>query len=104
MPSLSIRQVDRSASRKLVVSMVPAALIWVAACSGDAPAAPATTQPPSSTAPSLPAGPNGCARTSVGLTPLTDLGSGTYQGQSGGLYSAGANARPASHEAAGIAL
>jgi hypothetical protein len=42
-----------------------------------------------------------CTRTSVGLTPLDDLGTGSYQGAQGGLYPAGANARPAAHERAG---
>jgi lysophospholipase L1-like esterase len=39
-----------------------------------------------------------CTRTSVGFTPLNDLGSGTYQGIEGGLYPGGSNARPASHD------
>src|SRR5712691_3083122 len=39
-----------------------------------------------------------CAVISVGFTPLEDLGSGTYQGFPGGLYPAGANTRPSSHE------
>ena len=38
------------------------------------------------------------------LVPLTDLGSGKYQGFEGGLYPDGTNTRPASHEAAGLAL
>jgi hypothetical protein len=38
------------------------------------------------------------------LVPLTDLGTGKYQGFEGGLYPEGANARPASHESAGLAL
>lgn len=46
----------------------------------------------------------GCSRTSVGFTPLTDLGASTYQGQSGGLYGGGSNAMPSSHLAAGLAL
>lgn len=46
---------------------------------------------------------SGCARTSTGLTPLSDLLSGSYHGEPGGLY-AGGNTRPASHEAAGLAL
>ncbi len=44
------------------------------------------------------------SRTSVGLTPLNDLGSSFYQGKQGGLYPGGANVRPAAHEAAGVAL
>lgn len=46
----------------------------------------------------------GCAVTSVGLTPLTDLASGSYQGQIGGLYPGGSNARPGLHDAAGIGI
>jgi hypothetical protein len=38
------------------------------------------------------------------LVPLTDLGTGKYQGFEGGLYPDGSNTRPASHEAAGLAL
>jgi hypothetical protein len=40
-----------------------------------------------------------CTRTSVGLTPLDDLGTGTYQGQEGGLYPGGTNIRPPTHDA-----
>jgi hypothetical protein len=39
-----------------------------------------------------------------GLVPLTDLGTGKYQGFEGGLYPGGSNARPANHEAAGLEL
>jgi hypothetical protein len=42
-----------------------------------------------------------CTRTSVGLTPLTDLGAGAYRGEEGGLYPEGVNERPAAHERAG---
>jgi len=45
----------------------------------------------------------GCARTSVGFTPISDLGTRTYKGQAGGLYPNGSNTRPASHESAGLA-
>ncbi|MBI1851413.1 MAG: hypothetical protein HYR85_13820, partial [Planctomycetes bacterium] len=44
-----------------------------------------------------------CSRTSVGFTPLVDLGSGTYHGEEGGLYPGGSNSRPAAHDAAGLA-
>ncbi len=45
-----------------------------------------------------------CGNTSTGKVPLTDLGSNTYQGFPGGLYGNGSNARPAAHEAAGVAI
>lgn len=44
-----------------------------------------------------------CNETSVGKTPLNDLGSGTYQSQQGGLYPGGINSRPSVHQAAGLA-
>jgi hypothetical protein len=43
-----------------------------------------------------------CDSTSKGFTPISDLGSGTYQGFEGGLYPGGANAPPATHLAAGV--
>jgi hypothetical protein len=45
-----------------------------------------------------------CARTSVGLTPLPDLGRGTYRGYQGGLYPDGLNQPPTSYAQAGLAL
>jgi hypothetical protein len=45
-----------------------------------------------------------CNRTTVGYVPLTDLGTGTYQGFDGGLYAGGSNLRPAGHDAAGRAI
>ncbi len=36
--------------------------------------------------------------------PLTDLGTGSYMGQQGGLYPGGTNARPAVHETAGLGI
>lgn len=43
-----------------------------------------------------------CDQTSVGLTPLNDLGAGLYLNQfQGGLYPGGANVLPAAHAAAG---
>lgn len=45
-----------------------------------------------------------CAAPPTGFTPLTDLGTGTYQGVEGGLYPGGANHRPDAHEAAGLAI
>src|SRR5262249_45150444 len=44
-----------------------------------------------------------CTRTSVGLTPINDLGSGVYLGQfQGGLYPGGQNAVPANHASVGM--
>ncbi|MCX5199500.1 hypothetical protein OOK31_37455 [Streptomyces sp. NBC_00249] len=45
-----------------------------------------------------------CAHTSTGLVPLTDLGTGTYQGAQGGLYPGGTNTRPSAHHTAGVNL
>jgi hypothetical protein len=45
-----------------------------------------------------------CTLTNTMHTPLNDLGAGTYQGFAGGLYPNGANTRPPTHEAAGLAL
>ena len=42
------------------------------------------------------------AKTSTPLTALTDLGTGTYLGQEGGLYPNGSNVRPSSHDADGV--
>jgi hypothetical protein len=44
-----------------------------------------------------------CAQTSVGLTPLIDLGTGTYHGYPGGLYPGGSDQPPASYEQVGLA-
>ncbi len=44
-----------------------------------------------------------CANTSVGFVPLMDLGTGTYQGYEGGLYSGGANVPSPAHAARGLA-
>ncbi|MCY0952966.1 hypothetical protein [Streptomyces sp. H27-S2] len=42
-----------------------------------------------------------CTYTKSGLVPLNDLGTGTYQGRTGGLYPGGSNTRPAAHNTAG---
>lgn len=42
-----------------------------------------------------------CSRTSVGLTPITDLGKGTYKGTEGGLYPGGVNTPPGGYLASG---
>ena len=47
-------------------------------------------------------GPN-CSRTSVGFTPLSDLGQGTYRGFQGGLYPGGSNTPPSAYLKAGLA-
>jgi len=45
-----------------------------------------------------------CAMTSVGLTPIDDLGTGHYLGQyQGGLYPGGLNTMPAAHATEGAA-
>jgi hypothetical protein len=43
-----------------------------------------------------------CSNTSVGFTPLIDLGPGFYQGFEGGLYPGGSIVRPMAHEIAGL--
>lgn len=45
-----------------------------------------------------------CAGTSTGMIPVNDLGPGFYKGVQGGLYPGGSNARPAAHEAGGVAI
>lgn len=45
--------------------------------------------------------PADCTYTKSGLVPLNDLGTGTYQGLTGGLYPGGSNTRPAAHNTAG---
>ncbi len=42
--------------------------------------------------------------TGVPITALNDLGTGTYLGAEGGLYPSGSNLRPASFDAAGVAI
>ncbi len=42
-----------------------------------------------------------CSNTSVGFTPLNDLGAGAYLGHQGGLYPGGSNIPPAAHAQAG---
>jgi len=45
-----------------------------------------------------------CSQTSVGFTPIMDLGTGTFNGWEGGLYANGSNALPQAHAAAGAAI
>jgi hypothetical protein len=70
----------------------------LAACGGSSPTTPAN--PPQNPTPTS----ANCAATTVGLTPLSDLRSGTYKGEPGGLYPGRSNVRPAAHEAAGLAI
>jgi hypothetical protein len=49
-----------------------------------------------------PIGATGCARTSIGQTPLNDLATGTYKGERGGLYPGGTNGRSGMHESEGL--
>ena len=44
-----------------------------------------------------------CGGTSVGLTPLNDLGTGTYQGFAGGLYPGGEIEPPDAYADVGLA-
>jgi lysophospholipase L1-like esterase len=78
-------------------------LVSVIGCSGhDGPVAPTQTSAVT-TVPPPAAGATGCARTSTGMTPLTEL-RGMYSGQPGGLYPGGSNQVPSGHLAAGVAL
>jgi len=43
-------------------------------------------------------------KTSIPVVAVNDLGTGTYLGSEGGLYPNGSNVRPASHDAAGVAI
>ncbi len=51
-----------------------------------------------------PASGQNCSNTSVGFTPLNDLGPGLHQGFQGGLYPGGSNARPTAHEVGGLKM
>jgi len=85
--------------------MRPGVVAALACCVGTL-ACGSSSAPPSPTPaaqPTPPASATGCARTSVGLTPLTDLGAGSYKGEPGGLYGEGSNVRPAGHETEGRA-
>lgn len=84
-------------SRAWLAGIVAAAL--TAGCGGQS--SPPAPSSPSSGVP--PPAATGCTRTSVGLTPISDLRGGTYRGQGGGLYPDGSNVRPGSHEAEGLA-
>jgi hypothetical protein len=45
-----------------------------------------------------------CSLTSTGIIPLNDLGPGSYNGFTAGLYPAGLNTPPAAHAAAALAI
>ena len=45
-----------------------------------------------------------CTTTTVGFTPINDLGTSYFRGYQGGLYQDGANSRPYSHNAAGTTI
>jgi hypothetical protein len=51
-----------------------------------------------------PCGAGNCSQTSIGQTPINDLGTGAYQGYQGGLYSGGVNVDPAAHLASGTTI
>lgn len=88
----------RPARRLRVLIIVSAALVFAAGCGSEA-AAP--TSPDAIGAPATPEQ-KGCAQTSVGFAPLTDMGAETYQGQPGGLYPGRRNDPPLFHTIDGI--
>ncbi len=45
-----------------------------------------------------------CSQTSVGFSPLTELGAGVYKNYAGGLYAQGSNVNPPAHLAAGLSM
>jgi hypothetical protein len=45
-----------------------------------------------------------CSHTTLGLTPLTELGAGVYKNYAGGLYPQGSNLAPPAHLAAGLSF
>lgn len=73
--------------------------IVLAACShretASLPTSPSANETPASNA-------TGCARTSIGVQPLTELRD-AYMGEAGGLYPNGVNTVPSGHLAAGVA-
>ncbi len=71
--------------------------VLLVACGGQ------STPTASSTQKQAPAATANCSATSVHLTPLDDP-SAFYKDQPGGLYPGRTNARPAAHEAAGLAI
>jgi hypothetical protein len=73
------------------------ALVFTWGCGSTAsPTTPETAVPPPAS--------DGCARTSVGLTPLNAPGASPYPGTLLGLYPGGSNTVPGGHMTAGLAL
>jgi hypothetical protein len=59
---------------------------------------------PSGTVPEELLGQSGCHLVALGITPLVDMGCGTYQGFEGGLYPGGLSAPPSDHATAGAIM
>ena len=83
---------------EILVAGVAVTILAVACGKSGAPASPVSPAPDP-----IPADATGCARTSVGFAPLSELGTGSYKAQPGGLYPGGGTTRPPSHEMAGLA-
>jgi len=103
----SIARHRRSILAALLVALVVALAGYAGAGGGPAAARAAASGagPPSTSTASgggRPRGPD-CARTSIGKTPLTVLGTGTYQGFQGGLYPGASNAPSRRYLDAGLA-
>ena len=91
---MSIARFWRLALAAIAVTLGGGLVAYVSAGAGPAAASVAATGPITRPAPSpggRPSGPD-CARTSVGLTPLTVLKKGRFDGFRGGLYPGGRNA------------
>ncbi len=78
---------------RITIALVAAGAL---ACGGSPPAPTSPTPAPA------PPAAQGCSQTSVGLTPLTDMGGERYFGHGGGLYPGGSNTAPAAHLSAGV--
>ncbi|MGH2722668.1 MAG: hypothetical protein ACRDI0_00105 [Actinomycetota bacterium] len=108
---------ERGRTRARLVAALCVVLVSAPACFGDLDPVETRDRPPragpspSDRAPGSPPpggrggeGGRNCENTSVGLTPLTDLGTGRYKGEAGGLYPGSGNEPPAEHLAAGTRL
>jgi hypothetical protein len=96
--------------RRFVVAIIALALTgglaaYVCAGAGPAAANAAALGPTIGTSPTSGGRPSqaNCSQTSVGLTPLTTLGRGRFDGYQGGLYPGGHNAPPRRYLKAGLA-